>query len=60
MAEKDLNNFLLKIDQLNVIVDIIKKNPKKRKELADCTNHDEVINLTSKWGFNIGKRWGEY
>ena len=60
VAEKDLNNFLKKIEQLNKISDLIKKNPLKKKELSDCSNHDEVILLTSKWGFEIGKRWGEY
>ena len=60
MAEKDLNNFLKKIEQLNKIAELIKNNPLKRKELCDCVSHDEVILLTSKWGFEIGKRWGEY
>ena len=60
VAEKDLNNFLKKIEELNKISDLIKKNPAKKKELSDCVNHDEVILLTSKWGFEIGKRWGEY
>lgn len=59
MAEKDLNNFLKKIDQLKKISELIKKNPDKKKELSECSNHEEVINLTSKWGFDIGKRWGE-
>ena len=60
MAEKDLVNFLKKIEQLNKISELIKKNPVKKKELSDCKNHEEVICLTSKWGFEIGKRWGEY
>ena len=60
MAEKDLINFLRKIDQLNKISELIKKNPLKRKELSECKTHSEVINLTSSWGFEIGKRWGEY
>ena len=60
MAEKDLINFLRKIEQLNKISELIKNNPKKKKELSDCENHAEVINLTSKWGFEISKRWGEY
>ena len=59
MAEKDLNNFLKKIDQLKKISELIQKNPDKKKELSECSNHEEVINLTSKWGFDIGKRWGE-
>ena len=60
MAEKDLINFLNKIEQLNQISELIRNKPTKWKELSDCANHEEVINLTSKWGFQIGKRWGEY
>ena len=60
MPEKDLINFLKKIEQLNKISELIEKNPLKKKELSDCKNHEEVIFLTSKWGFEIGKRWGEY
>ena len=60
MAEKDLVNFLRKIEQLNKISELIKNNSTKKKELSDCKNHEEVIILTSKWGFDIGKRWGEY
>tara|TARA_B100000941_G_C27954129_1_gene278279 strand:+ start:57 stop:239 length:183 start_codon:yes stop_codon:yes gene_type:complete len=60
MTNKDLNNFLKKIDQLNQIVELIKKNPQKKYELSNCKNHQEVIELTSKWGFEISKRWGEY
>ena len=60
MAERDLVNFLKKIEQLNKISELIKNNPTKKKELSDCNNHEEVIILTSKWGFEIGKRWGEY
>ena len=59
MAEKDLNNFLKKILQLNIITQLINKSPDKRKELPYCKNHEEVISLTSKWDFEIGKRWGE-
>jgi len=60
MAERDLVNFLKKIEQLNKISELIKNNPTKKKELSECNNHEEVIILTSKWGFEIGKRWGEY
>ena len=59
MAEKDLINFLKKIEQLNNLSELIKKNPTKMKELSDCKDHEEVIKLTSKWGYEIGKRWGE-
>ena len=60
MAEKDLINFLIKIEQLNKISEIIKNSPTKKKQLSDCRTHEEVISLTSKWGFEISKRWGEY
>ena len=60
MPEKDLINFLKKIEQLNKITELIEKNPIKGKELSECKNHEEVIILTSKWGFEIGKRWREY
>ena len=60
MAEKDLINFQRKIEQLNKRIELIENNPIKKKELSDCKNHEEVISLTSKWGFEIGKRWGEY
>ena len=60
MSEKDLNNFLKKIEQLNQIAEIIKSNPHKKSLLSECKNHEEVIKLTAKWGFDIGKRWGEY
>ncbi len=59
MAEKDLERFLQKIDQLNLIVELINKNPSLRKELSNCKNHQDVIKLTRKWGFTIDKRWGE-
>ena len=59
MAEKDLINFQKKIEQLNKILKLIENNPKKKKELSDCKNHEEVINLTSKWVFEISKRWGD-
>ncbi len=59
MSDKDLKKFLKKIEQLNLIAQLIKENPQKRRELSNCKNHEEVINLTTKWGFEIGKRWGE-
>ena len=60
MTIKDLNNFLNKIEQLNKIAELIKNHPSKKILLSKCKNHDEVIRLTSDWGFDIGKRWGEY
>jgi len=60
MSDKDLSNFLKKIEQLNQIAELIKNNSSKKLSLSKCKNHDEVINLTTEWGVDIGKRWGEY
>ena len=60
MSDKDLSNFLKKIEQLNQIAELIKNNPSKKLSLLKCKDHDEVIKLTTEWGFEIGKRWGEY
>ena len=60
MAQKDLINFLKKIEQLNKISELINNDSIKRNELKACKNHEEVISLTSKWGFDISKKWGEY
>jgi len=60
MSDKDLSNFLKKIEQLNQIAELIKNNPSKKLSLSKCKNHNEVIKLTTEWGFDIGKRWGEY
>ena len=60
MAEKDLEKFLDKINQLNSIKELINKFPDKKKKLALCNNHEQVIKLTSEWGYEIGRRWGEY
>ena len=60
MAEKDLINFQKKILQLNKLIELIENNPLKKEELSACKNHEEVVSLASKWGFEINKRWGEY
>ena len=60
MSDNDLSNFLKKIEQLNQIAELIKNNPSKKLSISKCKNHDEVIKLTTEWGFDIGKRWGEY
>ena len=59
MAKKDLEKFLKKIKQLNSLEELINKYPDKKQQLMKCSNHEEVIQLTSEWGFDIGKRWGE-
>ncbi len=59
MSQKDLDKFLDKVSQLNSIVSLINASPSKKEELSRCKNHEEVIKLTTAWGFNIGNRWGE-
>ena len=48
MSDKDLINFLKKIEQLNQIAELIKNNPSKKLSLSKCKNHDEVIRLTTE------------
>ena len=59
MADEDLSKFIKKVNQLNLLIEMISRNPEKRNLLRDCKNHEEVVNLATKWGFDIGKRWGE-
>ena len=59
MSKADLEKFLRKIDQLNLIAELIKKDSSRKKALSNCSTHKEVIELTNSWGFEISKRWGE-
>ena len=60
MSKRDYERFLFKIDQLNQLVDLINKSPEKYKLFTSCKNHDDVVELAKQWGYEIGKRWGEY
>tara|TARA_Y100001968_G_C18777258_1_gene445002 strand:- start:141 stop:323 length:183 start_codon:yes stop_codon:yes gene_type:complete len=60
MTKKDYEVFLSKIDQLNKLVDCLNKSPDKYQLFIKCKTHHEVVELANKWGFKIGKRWGEY
>tara|TARA_Y100001978_G_scaffold166583_1_gene154406 strand:- start:182 stop:364 length:183 start_codon:yes stop_codon:yes gene_type:complete len=59
MSISDLKKFLIKIDQLNLIVELIEKDISKKEALIKCSTHEEVIELTNSWGFQISSRWGE-
>ena len=59
MSKSDLKDFLKKIDQLNLIVELIEKDLSKKEALSNCSTHEEVIELTNSWGFQISSRWGE-
>ena len=60
MTKKDYQIFLNKIDQLNRLVELINSSPEKYKLFIKCKTHQEVVDLADKWGYEIGKRWGEY
>ncbi|WP_269624869.1 Nif11 family protein [Prochlorococcus marinus] len=60
MSQQDFERFLYKIDQLNRLVELINKSPEKYKLMISCNTHEEVVELAKKWGYEIGKRWGEY
>ena len=59
MSISDLEKFLIKIEQLNLIVELIEKDMSKKEALISCATHEEVIELTNSWGFQISTRWGE-
>ena len=59
MSISDLEKFLIKIEQLNLIVELIEKDISKKEALINCSTHEEVIELTNSWGFQISTRWGE-
>ena len=60
MSKQDFNRFLYKIDQLNRLVELVNKSPEKYKLIISCNTHEEVVELAKQWGYEIGKRWGEY
>ncbi|NDC34023.1 MAG: Nif11 domain/cupin domain-containing protein [Synechococcaceae bacterium WB9_2_112] len=59
MAEAQLQQFLEKVRQLNAFVALSEADPTVRAALAACSSHHEVVNLASRFGFAIGRRWGE-
>ena len=60
MTINDYERFLYKIDQLNKLVELINDSPDKYQLFIKCKTHQEVVELADKWGFEIGRRWGEY
>tara|TARA_Y100001968_G_scaffold110336_1_gene99883 strand:- start:260 stop:439 length:180 start_codon:yes stop_codon:yes gene_type:complete len=59
MTQRNYEQFLYKIDQLNKLVELINKSPEKYQLFIDCKTHQEIVALANKWGYEIGKRWGE-
>jgi len=60
MTKRDYEKFLLKIENLNKLVELINNSPDKYQLFINCRTHQEVIELANKWGFEIDKKWGEY
>jgi len=59
MAEEDLRRFLKKVNDLQAFVAGSEADPALRQRLADCSHHQEVVDLARAHGFEIGRRWGE-
>lgn len=59
MAEAQLQQFLEKVRQLNAFVALSEADPAFRQRLSDCASHQEVVDLASRCGFDIARRWGE-
>ena len=59
MTKKNYERFLYKIDQLNQLVKLINDSPDKYQLIISCKTHEDVVELAKKWGYEIGKRWGE-
>ena len=60
MSQKDYDQFLNKINQLNKLVEFINESPGNYELIVNCKTHDDLIALASRWGFDISKRWGEH
>ncbi len=59
MAEAQLQQFLEKVRQLNAFVALSEADPAFRQRLANCASHEQVVDLASRCGFDIARRWGE-
>ncbi len=59
MSKKDYERFLFKVNQLNQLVKLINESPEKYQLITNCKTHEDVVELAKKWGYEIGRRWGE-
>ena len=59
MSKEDLKAFILKVKQLNALIDSFQTVPGRKAQLEACENHEQVVSLAKSWGFEIGRRWGE-
>ena len=59
MSNADLERFIKKVSLLQEMVESLDTVPGRRKVLAACNSHEQVIKLARKWGYDISRRWGE-
>ncbi len=59
MSHKELQKFIEKVDQLNQLVNSLKKIPERREQIINCSTHEEVVAMAKGWGYEIGRRWGD-
>ena len=59
MTKSDYESFLYKIDQLNKLIIFVNESTENYNLIINCNTHQEVVELADRWGFKIGKRWGE-
>ena len=59
MSEQELKKFIQKVNNLKDMVNSLEEIPERRVLLAACNSHDQVVLLAKKWGYDIGRRWGE-
>ena len=59
MTKKDYEIFLNKIKDLNNLITLLNDSPEKYQLFIKCKTHQDVVILAKKWGFDIGRRWGE-
>jgi len=59
MAEKDLQQFLAKVEQLNAFVALSQRDAGLGEALRNCVDHQAVVALALQHGFAISRRWGE-
>ena len=59
MSINDYERFVYKVKQLNQLIELIEESPDKYKLIINCKTHEEVVELAHRWGYEIGRRWGE-
>ncbi|MEB3332447.1 MAG: Nif11 domain/cupin domain-containing protein [Synechococcaceae cyanobacterium] len=59
MSDADLQGFRAKVEALQAFLALSEARPELGEALRDCAHHHQVVALARRWGFEIGRRWGE-